>query len=103
MVTCGTVEVIPAFDESDVEITDCETTPQEAVVNEDPVEATVEVSNDNDRPALVDVEFSSAGESVSEELEVGAQGSSSVTAEFVYEEAGTFDMEVEITSADAAE
>lgn len=104
MVTvCGTVEVLPAFQESNVSIVSCRTSPEQIVEGEGPVETTVNVQNENDRGGTVTVRYTAGGNlaTIEETFSVRANGSAENTVEFMFEEPGTYEITVEILSASA--
>lgn len=97
MVTCGTVKVVSPVDESNVVISNCDTTPQQVVAGSgETVTTTVEITNNNNRAATVDVQIESAGESTIQNIDVGAGASVTVVAQFEYAEVGSYPVEATI-------
>ena len=97
MVTCGTIEVLPAFDSSAVEIVSCNVDTNTAVAGQDTVNATVEVRNNNSNAAATaTASFSAGSASSSKSLTIQAGRSASATASFVFDSPGTYTVEVDL-------
>lgn len=97
MVTCGTIEVLPAFDAGAVEIVNCNVDTNTAVAGQDTVNATVEVRNNNSNaPATATASFSAGPASASESLTIQAGRTASATASFVFDSPGTYTVEVDL-------
>jgi len=97
MVTCGTIEVLPAFDSNAVEIANCNVDTNTAVAGQDTVNATVEVRNNNSNAAAsATVNFSAGSASSSESVTIQAGRSDSATTSFVFDSPGTYTVEVSL-------
>lgn len=97
--TCPTVEVLEPFEPANVTAT-CSATVDTVFVG-DPMDYTIEITNDNEVAADVTVEVSGAGDSNSGFTTVPAGGTETVTLELVPQQATTFDAEVGLTVEEA--
>jgi len=79
MASCGTITVVPGFDESDVSVS-CDVYRSE-VEEGDPVEVDIQVLNDNDTDATATVDLLVDGRRV-EDLSVSVGGSGQVSEGF---------------------
>jgi len=101
MASCGTVEILPQFDESSVRVVSCNLSDTQIRVGES-VTATATVENSNDVGATAEVRFTSGSETVANSLSVPAGSTRTTEATFTYPEPLTFDVAVELRSAQRA-
>lgn len=98
MASCGTVEILPQFDQSSVQVVSCSLSDTEIRVGES-VTATATVANQNATSATADVRFTSGSEAVDRTLSIPAESTRTTEATFTYPEPLTFDVAVELRSA----
>jgi len=102
MVDCGTVEILPAFDESAVSVSGCNVSPTTATVG-DTVTATATVQNGNaDSRAQVTLQFTAGRTTATETVSVRAGGSATGSADFQFSGAGNYSVEVAIQNVSEA-
>lgn len=101
MASCGTVEILPRFDQSSVQVVSCSLSDTQIRVGES-VTATATVENGNDTGATAEVRFTSGSETVSNTLSIPAGATRTTEATFTYPEPSTFDVAVELRNAQRA-
>lgn len=99
---CGTIEVLPAFNESDVYVSACNLQTQTATPG-DTIQVDTPVNNDNGADAQVTVELFVDGSSLASDTQtITANGSSTFGFQFTPEESGDYNLSTEVTSASRA-
>lgn len=98
MASCGTVEILPQFNQSSVQVVSCDLSDTQIRVGES-VTATATVENANATGATAEVRFTSGSESVGRTLSIPAESTRTAEATFTYPEPNTFDVAVELRSA----
>jgi len=103
MVTCGTVDVIPPFDPTAVEIVSCNTDTATAVAGQDTVNSTVEVRNSNaNSAATVTATFSAASTNSIESASIQPGRTESISTSFVFDSVGTYTIDVSLSNVSQA-
>lgn len=98
MVVCGTVTILPAFEESAVSIVDCTTSADIAVEDLDTVSATATIENQNPVDASGTAEFLVGGATTEYELEIPNNDSVQITEDFIFQQPGEETIEIELGS-----
>lgn len=95
---CGTIEVVEAFDDADVQTVGCSSLPSSATVG-DTVNLDYTVENNNPKSASVDVEVIRDGEEStgSDTLQVGANDTATGSFDVEFGSAGAFYLTVQVT------
>lgn len=106
MADCGTITIVPPFNESNVTSPGCTVGPSGDVQPSDTVEVDADVQNTNDVDAVAQVRFVANGITLGEDsIQVPANSTTGVSATFVPEDAGlsgSVTVNAEVTSASRA-
>lgn len=99
MVVCGEVRILPAFQESQVAIFECNLNKDLVIEDQDSVTATAVVQNRNPVPAIGTVEFLVGGATTEVEVEIPPNdGRVEISEDFIFQEPGTETVEIETVS-----
>jgi len=96
MVVCGEVTILPAFEESAVSITDCNTSADFAVADLDEVTATATIENNNPVNAAGTVEFLVGGSTTKYEVDIPNNSSVEISENFIFQQPGVEVIEIEM-------
>jgi len=97
--TCGTITVVPAFDESDVYVSACNLQTTNITVGES-VDVGSPVNNDSSTPVEATVELFVNGSSVASDTQtIAANSATAFTFQFTPQSAGDYGLSTEVTSA----
>jgi len=102
MASCGTITVVPAFDQSNVSVTSCSTSTSNVNPGES-VTYTAQVRNDNNVEAIADVVLYVDGATqVTNPISVPAASSKTATFNIDFDSAGDYSISAEVTQASRA-